>query len=453
MTPRSSSVPHRRPGRVGAPAPSTGRRIAALASLLVCGCLAAQAQSPEVRVRAALAAAAAVDEDATTMVSTTVDLEGRPVFRLIEVSKESSGGTRSERHLTATLARTPSSPRSPQAERTTTVGLIPVDGASDGTSSPGLRVEVGSAALEIGGTAAASAGAGSSFAGVDPGASVDALVAPLVPGPSARLVDAISRVQGALRFEFTRDGTPCSTAAAILPQASPERVLLELASRCGTGDARAFTLRLDNLSFNGAGTLIGALLIPTGGSLDANETGRLHFVPTVLRGQTWDDGTPGLVTQDLALGGIRQIDFASLAEGADTPDCTPDATTLCLDHRPGDRRFRVTLSWFTAANGGLSGDAFATPLADVGLEAGGLFSFFEGNPEFLIKVLDGCALTGHFWLFGAPTTTLGFRLEVEDLVAKAAGRSADDYLLVIENVDGVTASSFSLLQAFPACDL
>jgi hypothetical protein len=42
---------------------------------------------------------------------------------------------------------------------------------------------------------------------------------------------------------------------------------------------------------------------------------------------------------------------------------------------------------------------------------------------------------------------------VEDLVAKAAGRPSDDYLQVIDNQDGRTAPSFSLLQAFPVCDL
>jgi hypothetical protein len=36
------------------------------------------------------------------------------------------------------------------------------------------------------------------------------------------------------------------------------------------------------------------------------------------------------------------------------------------------------------------------------------------NPEVLIKVLDGCASTGHVWGFFAAATNLGFTLSVDD---------------------------------------
>ena len=42
-----------------------------------------------------------------------------------------------------------------------------------------------------------------------------------------------------------------------------------------------------------------------------------------------------------------------------------------------------------------------------------LYFFNRDNAEVLIKVLDGCALNGHRWVFVAPVTTLAFNLTVE----------------------------------------
>ena len=43
----------------------------------------------------------------------------------------------------------------------------------------------------------------------------------------------------------------------------------------------------------------------------------------------------------------------------------------------------------------------------------GLFWFFDrGNPEALIKVLDGCAYNGHRWVFFAPVSDLGLHLQI-----------------------------------------
>jgi hypothetical protein len=48
----------------------------------------------------------------------------------------------------------------------------------------------------------------------------------------------------------------------------------------------------------------------------------------------------------------------------------------------------------------------------------GLFSFFHSdNWELLVKVLDGCAINGHYWVYGAASTDLDLRLEVKDLQA------------------------------------
>ena len=47
----------------------------------------------------------------------------------------------------------------------------------------------------------------------------------------------------------------------------------------------------------------------------------------------------------------------------------------------------------------------------------GVFRFFDAdNWEILIKVLDGCAVNGHHWVYGASTTDLGYAIRVRDTV-------------------------------------
>ena len=133
------------------------------------------------------------------------------------------------------------------------------------------------------------------------------------------------------------------------------------------------------------------------------------------------------------------------------PDpCLPDENTLCIDHRPGDRRFRVRLDWQTSLNGGLSGQAVVTPLDTLGFASGGLLSFFEGTPEALVKVLDACSF-GNFWVFAALTTTLGFDLVIEDTVAKAQGAPVSQYRYEVHNLDGDVAQPVADVNAFDTC--
>lgn len=150
------------------------------------------------------------------------------------------------------------------------------------------------------------------------------------------------------------------------------------------------------------------------------------FTVASIGGTTWVGGTGGAFAR--------------------TPGCAPDATTLCLDGAPGDRRFRVTLHYATAQNGGLAGDAAAKALAPVGVARGGVLSFGDGtNPEVLVKVLDGCALNDRFWVFAAATTTLGFDLRVEDTFAETTR--------VYANADHHAANPVVDTAAFATCAL
>ncbi len=98
--------------------------------------------------------------------------------------------------------------------------------------------------------------------------------------------------------------------------------------------------------------------------------------------------------------------------------CVPDATTLCIDRNPGDRRFKIKVNFSTTQGGGAAGSGNAIPLSSLGLNEGGMFWFFAANnPELLVKVIDGCALNSKFWVFYAATTNVGFTLTVTDTVA------------------------------------
>ncbi len=90
--------------------------------------------------------------------------------------------------------------------------------------------------------------------------------------------------------------------------------------------------------------------------------------------------------------------------------CTTDTTALCIADR-----FKVQTSYHTSQGGGLSGAACPLGLTQFHVDAGGLFYFFDyGNPEMLLKVLDGCSVNGKFWVFYSATTNVGFTVTVTD---------------------------------------
>ena len=88
--------------------------------------------------------------------------------------------------------------------------------------------------------------------------------------------------------------------------------------------------------------------------------------------------------------------------------CVSDARTRCLQ----DSRYAVVVDWFTR-----DPDRGRAQVVYAGTNDSGMFSFFERtNWEVLIKVLDGCGLNGHVWVYGASATTLGYSIRVTDTV-------------------------------------
>lgn len=127
-----------------------------------------------------------------------------------------------------------------------------------------------------------------------------------------------------------------------------------------------------------------------------------------------------------------------------TEPCTPGPTTLCIDDEPGDGRFQVEVDFETVQGGGASGQGQAIPLSSLDVNRGGLFWFFAAdNPEMLIKVINACAVNGHYWVFYSATTNVGLNVRVLDTTT---GR-----LFINTNPDQTAAAPVQNVTAFP-CD-
>jgi hypothetical protein len=85
--------------------------------------------------------------------------------------------------------------------------------------------------------------------------------------------------------------------------------------------------------------------------------------------------------------------------------CAASDQALCLD----GGRFRVQTTWQTS--GGASGSGHALALT----ANTGTFWFFDPtNLELVVKVLDGCAVNGHWWVFAGGLTDVAVSLTVTD---------------------------------------
>jgi len=95
------------------------------------------------------------------------------------------------------------------------------------------------------------------------------------------------------------------------------------------------------------------------------------------------------------------------AGGGEEEACVPGLTVLCL----GGGRFRVEVAWKDFQGG--AGPGSVVP--GVASDDSGLFWFFApDNWELLVKVLDGCGVNGHHWVFAAATTTVEYTVTVTD---------------------------------------
>lgn len=120
----------------------------------------------------------------------------------------------------------------------------------------------------------------------------------------------------------------------------------------------------------------------------------------------------------------------------------PELIRAPLTERPNELRlasgYQARVRWTTTA--GLEGQG--NGLETQPQQASGLFYFFDRNNwELLVKVLDGCALNGHRWVFTAATTDVGYTLEVEE--------TATTRRKTYSNPAGQPARATTDIQAFP----
>jgi hypothetical protein len=97
---------------------------------------------------------------------------------------------------------------------------------------------------------------------------------------------------------------------------------------------------------------------------------------------------------------------AGAATLAEVGPCLADERTLCLN----GGRFRVQVSFATP----LGGTGYATPGPAISDESGLLWFFSPGNWELALKVLDGCQVNRHYWVFFAALTDVEYTLTVTD---------------------------------------
>jgi hypothetical protein len=86
--------------------------------------------------------------------------------------------------------------------------------------------------------------------------------------------------------------------------------------------------------------------------------------------------------------------------------CGSNPTTLCLNNG----RFKVEVTWAVPSQG-RNGVGKALPLTN---EAGAFCFFDSSNLELMVKVVDGRAVNGHFWVFYGALSNVEYRLTVTD---------------------------------------
>jgi len=130
----------------------------------------------------------------------------------------------------------------------------------------------------------------------------------------------------------------------------------------------------------------------------ANEAGQSR----IYGGIHWQfDNQVGLATgRSLA----ELVFFNFLTPAAAPSTCVADASTLCLN----GGRYKVRAVWSTGNTGG---PAQALPLTG---DSGNFWFFNPDNVELTVKVLNGCGLNDHFWVFASGLTNVEVLITVTD---------------------------------------
>jgi len=139
----------------------------------------------------------------------------------------------------------------------------------------------------------------------------------------------------------------------------------------------------------------------SGATRSYTNSGGTAFAPVLDTGAFRTCDAPGPATASTSSGSriAPAPPRSTPAAGCDGPQ------SLCL--RNG--RFRVEARWRTVS--GASGSGIPT---SVTADTGFFWFFTPNNVEVVVKVLDGCALNGHFWVFSSGLTDVEVTLMVTD---------------------------------------
>ncbi len=188
---------------------------------------------------------------------------------------------------------------------------------------------------------------------------------------------------------------------------TPEPAIL----RVHPGERREVRIRLQNLgdpdrfsiNFSGSGGLDPSSFHRGGPELDRLQSGSLDYdlwvpedIPLGDRAKLW-------ITAENEAGqavGRGRIDV--LVEEPGMPICS-DRSRLCLN----EGRFSARVDWRDFE--GNTGRGTAAVQSD---DSGVFWFFAESNWELMIKVLDGCGVNGHFWVFAGAATNVEYTIEV-----------------------------------------
>lgn len=197
------------------------------------------------------------------------------------------------------------------------------------------------------------------------------------------------------------------------------------------GQAASATIDIDALNTCLPIDLEGAsALVEAGEAL-----GDLALGDQVLRGEALREKNAFLARYAAARVGTTVTQREPTAEtAAGVGTCVPSPGTLCLL----ENRFAVTVRWTVDED---DGRGAVVPV--VSPDAGLFWFFDEDNWEMLVKMVDGCSVTGSFWVFAAATTDVGYVMSVLDTMS---GQE-----VTYTNQQGVLAPAITDTSAFETC--
>ncbi len=98
--------------------------------------------------------------------------------------------------------------------------------------------------------------------------------------------------------------------------------------------------------------------------------------------------------------------FSVVVVSAPPPNCVSDTLTACLNQS----RFRVRVSW-QAVHEGTSGEGTAVSISP---DTEYFWFFDPSNVELVVKVLDGRAINGNFWVFFGALSNVAYTITITD---------------------------------------